>query len=159
MTRLFASTALLALAAACSPATETPSPAIETAPAEGVVLSYTDAFVMEPIGGRDMTMGGVTLSAMGGDVTLTSASSPAFGTIELHTMAMVDDKMTMRKVESFEIADGGELKLERGGNHMMMFEVSEDVVGGETIDITLNFDAGGEAQTLVIEADVRVVGE
>ncbi|MEM9055275.1 MAG: copper chaperone PCu(A)C, partial [Pseudomonadota bacterium] len=138
---------------------EPPAPTTEAAPAEAVVLSYTDAFVMEPIGGRDMTMGGVTLSATGGDVTLTSASSPAFGTIELHTMTMTDGKMTMRKVENFEITDGGELKLERGGNHFMMFDVSDDVVGGETVDITLNFDAGGETQTLVIEADVRVVGE
>ena len=46
-----------------------------------------------------MTMGGVTVSVEGGDVTLTSASSPSFGTIELHTMAMVDDRMQMRQVE------------------------------------------------------------
>ncbi|MEO1642038.1 MAG: copper chaperone PCu(A)C [Pseudomonadota bacterium] len=155
MTRLFASAALIALAAACSPA-DAPTPATSEG---GVVLSYTDAFVMEPIGGRDMTMGGVTISVEGGDVSLISAESDAFGTMELHTMAMVDERMQMRKVDSFEIADGGTLELKRGGNHFMMFDVSEDVVGGETVDITLTFNAGGEAQTLVIEADVRAVGD
>lgn len=155
MTRLFASTALIALAAACSPA-DAPTPA----PSEsGVVLSYTDAFVMEPIAGRDMTMGGVSLSVEGGDVRLISAESDAFGTMELHTMAMVDERMQMRKVDSFEIADGSTLELKRGGNHFMMFDVSEDVMGGETVDITLTFDAGGEEKTLIVEADVRVVGE
>lgn len=155
MSRLLLSAALFSLAAACSPADAPTPPASESGP----VLSYTDAFVMEPIGGRDMTMGGVTLSVEGGDVTLTSASSSSIGSIELHTMAMNDGKMQMRQVDGFEIADGESLELKRGGNHFMMFDVGEDVSGGETVDILLNFDANGEPMTLVIEADVRVVGE
>ena len=155
MSRLLLSAALFSLAAACSPADAPTPPASESGP----VLSYTDAFVMEPIGGRDMTMGGVTLSVDGGDVTLTSASSSSIGSIELHTMAMNDGKMQMRQVDGFEIADGESLELKRGGNHFMMFDIGEDVAGGETVDILLNFDANGEPMTLVIEADVRVVGE
>ncbi len=155
MTRFLASTALLALAAACSPSDAPTPPTSETGP----VLSYTDAFVMEPIGARDMTMGGLTVSVDGGDVVLTGASSTSIGTIEMHTMAMADGKMQMRQVDSFEIADGETLELKRGGNHFMMFDVGEDVVGGETVDITLTFDADGNPMTLVVEADVRVVGE
>lgn len=155
MTRLFASAALLAFAAACAPS-DAPTP---TASESGPVLSYTDAFVMEPIGARDMTMGGLTLSVDGGDVTLTGASSPSIGTIEMHTMAMSDGRMQMRQVETFDIADGEALELKRGGNHFMMFDVGEDVVSGETIDITLTLDADGEPMTLVVEADVRAVGD
>jgi len=149
MTRFLASAAVLALAAACAPSSNDGEP----------VLSYTDAFVMEPIGGRDMTMGGLSLSVEGGDVTLIGASSPSIGTIELHTMAMADGRMQMRQVDSFDIADGEALELKRGGNHFMMFDVGEDVVSGETIDITLTLDADGEPMTLVVEADVRAVGE
>lgn len=155
MTRLFVSTALVALIGACTPV-DAPTPGARDG---GPVLSYTDAFIMEPIGGRDMTMGGLTVSVTGGDVSLTSATSPSIGTIELHTMAMNDGKMQMRQVESFELTDGETLELKRGGNHLMMFDVGEDVIGGETVDITLNFDAGGEPMTLVVEADVRVIGE
>lgn len=155
MTRLFAFAAVLAFAAACSPS-DAPTPA---ASENGPVLSYTDAFVMEPIGARDMTMGGLTLSVEGGDVTLTGASSSSIGTIELHTMAMSDGRMQMRQVQSFDIADGEALELKRGGNHFMMFDVGEDVVSGETVDITLTLDADGEPMTLVVEADVRAVGE
>lgn len=154
MFRSLIGVAAIALAA-CSPA-DAPSPAASEA---GPVLSYSDAFVMEPIGGRDMTMGGVTLSVEGGDVTLTSATSTSIGTIELHTMAMVDGKMQMRQVEGFDIADGDNLELKRGGNHLMMFDVGTDVTGGDTVDITLNFDANGDPMTLVVEADVRSVGE
>ena len=155
MSRVLFSLAALSLVAACAPADAPAEQQSTTIP----VLSYSDAFIMEPIGGRDMTMGGVTLSADGGDVTLTSASSASVGTIELHTMAMVDGKMQMRQVDGFDIADGESLELKRGGNHLMMFDVGEDIVGGETVDITLNFDANGAPMTLVVEADVRVVGE
>lgn len=155
MSRLLASAAFVSLVAACSPADAPTPPTNET----GQVLSYTDAFVMEPISGRDITMGGVTVNVEGGDVTLTSASSTSIDTIELHTMAMVDGKMQMRQVEGFDIADGENLELKRGGDHLMLFGVGSDVTSGETIDITLNFDADGEPMTLVVEADVRAVGE
>ena len=155
MSKWLLSAAAFGLVAACSPADAPTPPASEASP----VLSYSDAFVMEPIGGRDMTMGGVTISVDGGDVILNSASSPSFGTIELHTMAMMDDRMQMRQVENFEIADGEALELKRGGNHLMMFDVGEGVTGGERVDITFNFEANGEPMTLVVEADVRVVGE
>lgn len=155
MFRLFSGAAIVSLAVACAPA-DAPTP---TASEATPVLSYTDAFIMEPIGARDMTMGGISLSVEGGTVELTSASSPSVETIELHTMSMVDGKMQMRQVEGFEIAAGETLELKRGGNHFMMFGVGDDVVGGDTIDITLNFDANGEPMTLVVEADVRVVGE
>jgi len=145
-----------AVLAACSPSGTTVPDTREATP----ILSYTEAFVMEPIGGRDMTMGGVKVGVEGGNVKLVSATSPAIGTIELHTMAMVDGKMIMRQVEGFDIADGETLELKRGGNHFMMFDVGEAVSGGETVDITLNFeDASGDAMTLVVEADVRMVGE
>ena len=156
MLRLSTFASAIALVTACSPADAPTPPAAETS---GPVLSYTDAFVMEPIGGRDMTMGGISLSVEGGDVTLTEASSTSFGAIELHTMAMNDGKMQMRQVEGFEIADGEALELKRGGNHFMMFDVAEEVVAGETVDITLTFEADGEPMTLVVEADVRAVGE
>lgn len=156
MLRYSVPAAFLALATACSPADAPTPPAAETS---APVLSYTDAFVMEPIGGRDLTMGGVSISVDGADVTLNAATSPSFGTIELHTMAMNEGKMQMRQVEGFEIADGESLQLKRGGSHFMMFDVGTDVVAGDTVDITLDFEADGAPLTLVIEADVRAVGE
>lgn len=155
MIRIFTAAALLSLVA-CSPGDAPTPPASESGP----VLSYTDAFVMEPIGGRDMTMGGVSLRVDGGDVTLTGAQSASFGTVEIHTMAMEDGRMRMRPVEGgLTIKDGETLELKRGGDHFMMFDVGEDVMGGETVDITLTFETDADPLTLVVEADVRVVGE
>ncbi|MEM1147742.1 MAG: copper chaperone PCu(A)C [Pseudomonadota bacterium] len=151
MSRLLLSVSLLGFAAACAPAPSTS----DASP----VLSYTDAFVTEPVGDRDVTSGGVTLSVAGGDVALTGASSPSFDAIELHTMSMSDGQMQMRMVEKFDIADGERLELKRGGNHLMMFGIKDGVVSGETVDITLNFEASGQAMNLIVEADVRALGE
>lgn len=143
---------------ACSPANSpSTAPATQTG---SPVIGYADAFVMEPIGGRDMTMGGVTLTVTEANTRLVAASSPAFGAIELHTMAMHDGKMRMRQVEGFDIAAGESLSLKRGGNHFMMFDVADNVTGGSTVEITLEFDTGApETLKLVVPAEVRVVGE
>lgn len=158
MKTILAPLGALAILSACSPASQQDSAPDETAQA-GPVLSYTDAFVVEPIAGRDMTMGGVKLSVTGGDVRLTGASSDAIDTIELHTMSMTDGKMQMRQVDGFDLADGETLSLERGGNHMMMFGLGPDITSGESIDIRLDFESDGTPMTLVIEADVRGLGE
>ncbi len=179
MTRPFVFAILCAFAAACSasdaptdsgsdtdlvaptpPPLENESAAAPPTVSESTpVLSYADAFIMEPIGARDMTMGGITLTVEGGTATLTGASSPSVGTIELHTMAMSEGRMQMRQVQSLEIADGQTLELKRGGHHFMMFDIGEDVVAGETVDITLTLDADGAPMTVVVEADVRAIGE
>ena len=54
---------------ACQPGADAP------ASAEAPVVSYEKAFVMLPIGGRDVTVGGIHLSVEGGDVRLTGVSA------------------------------------------------------------------------------------
>ncbi len=156
MIRTIVSALVIAMASACSPA-NAPTPAAATI--SGAVLSYTDAFVMVPIGDTQPTMGGVTVTVEGSDVRLLNASSDAFEAIELHSMDMVDGKMRMRPAEGgFAIADGEIFRLRRGGNHMMMFNPTQNLAHGDEIDITLNFEAGGEPLTLIVKADVKEVG-
>lgn len=133
------------------------SPGAET---EGPVLSYENAFIMAPIAGRDVTMGGIEISVEGGDVTLTGAIADVAETVETHTMAMEDGTMRMRKVDSFDIADGETLTLERGGNHLMLFGVVEGLAAGDTANVSFSFEtAEGETLTLEVEAEVRAQGE
>jgi copper(I)-binding protein len=152
MTR-FAAAFLLApaLLVACSPSTPE---------SDGPVLSYENAFIMAPIAGRDVTMGGIDISVKGGDVTMTGAISDVAETLETHTMTMEDGTMRMRPVEHFEIADGETLTLERGGNHLMMFGLVEGLSAGETANISFSFETDdGDALTLEAEAEVRAPGQ
>ena len=75
-------------------------------------------------------------------------------------MEMNDGSMQMRPVETFEIADGETLTLERGGNHLMFFSLVEDLSAGEAANISFSFETEtGETMTLEAEAEVRAQGE
>lgn len=149
MKRLSALLLAPALLAACGPSAS-----------DGPVLSYEDAFIMAPIAGRDVAMGGIEISVKGGDVTLTSVISDVARTVEIHTMEMNDGTMQMRPVDSLTIADGETLTLERGGNHLMFFGLVEDLAAGEMANISFTFETEeGEPLTLEAEAEVRAQGE
>ena len=132
-----------------------------SAPAgDGTVLSYENAFVQEPIAGRDVTMGGIDITATGGDVVLVSVASDSADSVETHTMEMTDGKMVMRPVERMEIKSGETLSLKRGGNHLMLFGTDAGLAVGDKVDLHFKFEkADGKPLTLDVDADVRPVGE
>ena len=146
---------------ACSPAGTKPSDhkasVTEQAP-QTFVMHIDKAFIMQPIGGRNMTMGGIQLHNKGADTRLTDVSSPAFGTIEMHTMAMHEGTMRMRKVDGFDIASGETLSLERGGNHLMMFDLTDEIKAGDTVDLRFYFSTGDSTAEISVAADVLALG-
>ena len=161
----------IALLAACGPTTTEPAsepaeeaaaePAAEAAPEAVAELTVVaeNGFVIEPIAGRDITMGGVDISVTGEDVRLVNANADFAAAIELHTMSMEDGQMQMRQVEGFGISDGDTFQLERGGNHLMFFGV-EGLTAGETQTIELVFETGtGDEKTVSFEAAVRAIDE
>lgn len=121
----------------------------------GPVLSYSDAFIVQPLDGRDMTLAGLELSVEGGEVALIGVETPVAETVELHTMGMEDGIMRMRQVERFAVADGEALSLKRGSDHLMVFGVTEQLELGETVDMTLAFETENGPLTLVVDAEVR----
>ena len=68
-------------------------------------------------------------------------------------MEVVDDKMKMRRVDSFSIAANETLILKPGGNHLMFFDLDEPWLEGQIIPITLEFSEG---HTLTLDAKVTV---
>ncbi|MGB3624794.1 MAG: copper chaperone PCu(A)C [Henriciella sp.] len=145
-----------ALIAACQPTSNDASAA-----QDGPVLSYTDAFIMAPLGGRDVTMGGIEISVTGGDVMLSGVTSEIATTVETHSMSMDNGTMRMRPVEGWQIEDGETLVLERGSDHLMFFGVEEGLAAGDTANVTFYFDVEGREEPLMLEAeaDVLALGE
>jgi hypothetical protein len=74
---------------------------------------------------------------------LLGASSPAFGTIELHSMTMDGDTMMMKRVEAIEAPAQGSVALEPGGFHMMLFDAAGLLKVGDTFPVTLEFERAG----------------
>ncbi|GMG83217.1 copper chaperone PCu(A)C [Paralimibaculum aggregatum] len=82
---------------------------------------------------------------------LLAASSPAFETVELHTMEMADGVMKMMRVEAVELPAGATVALAPGRHHMMLFGAAGNFRPGDSFPMTLSFEAAGE-----IEVEVKV---
>ncbi len=148
MTR-YSLTAGLLLLAACAPATAPGSPTVEAG----------NAFILEPPGGRDVTMGGVDLLASGGDFSLVGARSAVAQRIEIHTMSMQDGKMKMRKVDQIRVPAGETVQLQRGGDHLMIFGINA-LGAGEKHIIELEFKGpDGENRVVEVAASVRALAQ
>jgi copper(I)-binding protein len=70
---------------------------------------------------------------------------------ELHTMKHENGKMIMREVPKFEIPAGGKLKLQPGGDHLMLIGIKEPLKAGSTVKATLQFENAGK-----VEVDLTV---
>jgi hypothetical protein len=71
----------------------------------------------------------------------------------LHETAMASDgAMSMSPVTSIEIVAGSTVKLEPGGYHVMAMPLAQQLVAGETFDVTLTFNDGTQ---LTAQAEVR----
>lgn len=95
------------------------------------------------------------------------------GTAELHTTMSADGggghshggasgdeassdtepAMQMEPVESFPIAAGGTLLFAPGGNHVMLLDLPDPLVDGETFTATLRFESGRTLDVDVVVAD------
>ena len=84
---------------------------------------------------------------------LLSAQSDVAQRVELHTHKMDSNGVAqMLEVEAgFEIPAGGEHALKRGGDHVMFMGLSRDLTDGDSVTVTLTFEAAGD---VVIEIPV-----
>lgn len=81
------------------------------------------------------------------EVVLTGASAAIAGSVQLHTTMNHDGMLHMTHVESVSIPANGRLKLESGGTHLMLMELTETPVSGSVVALTLEF-ADGTTQEL-----------
>lgn len=80
---------------------------------------------------------------------------------ELHTMKHENGKMIMREVPKFEIPAGGKLRLQPGGDHMMLIGIKEPLKAGSTVKATLQFENAGKVDvdlTVKARGDIKKHG-
>ncbi len=88
------------------------------------------------------------------DVRLVDAQSGAAKKVEIHTHEMDGDVMKMIHLEEgIEIPAGGCALLERGGFHVMLMGLNEDLAEGDDVELVLEFE-GSEAVTLEAPVDL-----
>ena len=117
-------------------------------------LELTDAWARSSPSVADTGAFYVTISNGGsGDDVLLSAESDRCHTALLHNTVIEDDVMTMVHVESLVVPSDDVLVMEPGGLHVMCTGLSQPLVTGETIDVTLTFAGAGDRTVLVSVED------
>ncbi|WP_104401709.1 copper chaperone PCu(A)C [Vibrio penaeicida] len=88
------------------------------------------------------------------DRAIVSATTPAAGRVELHTVITEGEVMKMRQVDTIEIPANGDVSLKPGGLHIMLFDLKQALKEGESVDINLTF-ANGDKKT--VKAPIKKV--
>jgi periplasmic copper chaperone A len=93
--------------------------------------------------------------------TLISATSDIAEAVELHEMMMGDgDMMLMQPVEDgFMVMPNNFVELTPGGFHIMLINLTQELIAGETFELTLNFENAGEVQVSVPIMEMMAMGE
>ncbi|MET9953226.1 copper chaperone PCu(A)C [Streptomyces sp. NPDC006339] len=98
-------------------------------------LKVSGAFMPQPV--MDMAGGFLTITNDSATADkLTSVTSPISDDVQIHETK--DQKM--RQVKSFDIPANGELKLERGGNHIMFMGLKQKPKQGDKVAVELHFE-------------------
>ena len=86
---------------------------------------------------------GTLVNSTDAEITVTGASSPVAGMVELHETTMVGGEMVMQpKPGGFVVPAGGSLALEPGGNHVMLMGLTGAIAPGQEVPITLTLSNG-----------------
>ncbi|RSS76697.1 copper chaperone PCu(A)C [Streptomyces sp. WAC06614] len=111
-------------------------------------MTVSGAFMPEPV--NDRMAGGfmVVKNASKTADKLTGVTSPLSDDVQIHETK--DQKM--QQVPSMDVPAGGELKLERGGNHIMFMGLKSQPKVGEKITVELRFE---KADPVKVELDVK----
>ncbi|MFJ7064275.1 copper chaperone PCu(A)C [Streptomyces sp. NPDC101115] len=114
----------------------------------GPELKVSGAFMPQPV--MDMAGGFLTITNSGDTADkLTSVTSGISDDVQIHETK----NQKMQKVESFDIPANGELKLERGGSHIMFMGLKKQPKQGEKVAIELHFEKAGPIKVeLPVEA-------
>ena len=109
-------------------------------------LVASDVVVARPIPGKAMTAAYLTLrNNSERTINITRVTSTEFSLIQIHETTIEDGIARMRPLPQLEIPAGGEVKLERGGKHLMLMRstgqtdaVSLQFYDGETLLLSIN---------------------
>ncbi|RII11914.1 hypothetical protein DSC45_26815 [Streptomyces sp. YIM 130001] len=106
-------------------------------------LTVSDGYL--PVPASDHMAGGFLTVKNGGAAPdkLLSATSDIAGEVQIHET--VDQKM--KHVESLEVPADGELRLQRGGNHLMFLELEKKPKLGQKVSLRLKFAESGTVET------------
>jgi periplasmic copper chaperone A len=134
----------MGLFTACATDVTTTGGAEATSQAAGAcALTMADPWVKAQDTGMTSAFG-VFSNPGDADVTITSASSPSAGMMEIHEVVDKDGAMVMQPKEGgLVVPAGGSATLKPGSDHLMMMKLPAPIEAGDEVKITVVCDTGG----------------
>ena len=87
---------------------------------------------------------------------LVEVSTPLAERVEIHSMAMHGDVMTMRAVSELVLPQGQTVEFKASGQHLMLLGLKRPLSVGDSVPLTLSFvGSDGRRQRLALNAEVR----
>ena len=119
--------------------------------AQGEVRA-TDLWVksseVSTIGGMSVVYGTLTNNTTN-DIVLIGGQTDLAGIVEVHEMAMINGELKMQQIAGGLLIPAGQsIQLEPGGNHLMLMQLTKDLLAGEEISVTFSFEG---ADDLVVD--------
>lgn len=127
--------------------------------ASGRVLAelpqVSNARIVQPPPGARVAAGYFTITNTTDDaLVITGASSRSVGKVELHLSFIENDVARMEQQASITVPAGESLEFRQGSYHLMMMGLSEPLISGTTVNVTLDTSAGSlPVQLPVISPD------
>jgi len=120
-------------------------------------IEVHDAYAIASRPGAPTGAAFMVIDNLGGpDDRLIGARSAIAARTELHTHVEADGMMQMRQVtEGLPIPTDGQIVMARGGYHVMFLGLTEPMVDGQTVAVTLVFEIAGEVTVAVPVAHDR----
>jgi len=80
------------------------------------------------------------------DDRLVGVTTPVAGEAEIHSMTFESGVMMMRPVPGIDVKAGATAMLKPGGYHVMLMDLKQPLVEGQSFPITLSFEKSGPVQ-------------
>jgi periplasmic copper chaperone A len=131
----------LGLLSACA-SDSTSDGAAASSSSAGCPLTVTDPWVRAT--DTEMTGAfGIIENTSDAEVTVTSATSPQAGMMEIHEVVDQDGQMVMQPKEGgLTIPAGGSATLKPGGDHLMLMALPAPIAAGDEVEITVTCSTG-----------------
>lgn len=103
----------------------------------------------------------MTITNNGEDDRLVAASSDAAQVVEIHDMVFQNDVMSMVHLsDGLDIPAGESVELKPRGLHVMLIGLNQDLLPGDTFEITFTFERAGDVTvTAVVGMESPAAGE
>jgi len=104
-------------------------------------IAISDVQILAPAIGAHASVAYFSISNDSDDmVTVSSISSPQFGSVEIHETTLDDGVSRMRRIDSIEVAGRSRMSFSPGGKHIMLMQPATDVNPGTMVTLEIQID-------------------